>query len=107
MNQGFLSRLLVVSPESLQGGRFWRDAAPEDDAAAHAYVARLNELLRRSMPLKEGSRNELSPRVLPLSPEARVLWIAFSDEVEGQLVRGGALEPISVERRAILTPFWG
>jgi hypothetical protein len=95
MDQGFLSRVLVVSPESLQGRRFWREASPEDDVAAHAYVARLNELLRRSMPLKEGTRNELSPRVLPLSGEARALWIAFSDEVEAQLVRGGALEQIS------------
>jgi hypothetical protein len=95
LDQGFLSRVLVVAPESLQGRRFWRDATVEDDAAARAYVARLNELLRRSMPLKEGTRNELKPKALPLSAEARARWTAFSDEVESQLVRGGALEPIS------------
>ena len=47
------------------------------------------------MPLKDGTRNELEPRPLPLSPEARKLWIEFADSVERQLGPSGDLQPIS------------
>jgi hypothetical protein len=94
-DQGFLSRILVIAPDSKQGQRFWRDARPEDDAASFTYVARLNELFRRPMPIREGTRNELEPRPLTFTPQARGLWIAFADEIEAKLGPGNDLEAIS------------
>jgi hypothetical protein len=35
--------------------------------------------------------NELTPRELPLSGEARALWVAFHDEIERDMRRGGRL----------------
>jgi hypothetical protein len=46
------------------------------------------DLLSTSMTLREGTRNELEPRDLPLSPEAKAIWMAFHDTVERQLVDG-------------------
>jgi hypothetical protein len=94
-DQGLLSRILVIAPDTRQGQRFWKDISPETDDAAKRYVEYVNRLFRRRMPLKEGTRNELQPRPLPLSPEARQLWIEFADEVERQLGPHGNFQPIS------------
>ena len=94
-DQGLLSRILVLAPDSTQGQRFWRDVKDDHNEAAQKYVARLNELFRRPMPLKDGSRNELAPRVLRLSAEARAVWTAFHDEVERELPTGGLFEPVA------------
>jgi len=59
------------------------------------YRARIESLLKHPMPLKEDTRNELSPRRLRLSGEAELMWIAFSDEVEEKLTPGCEYQPIS------------
>jgi hypothetical protein len=94
-DQGLLSRILVLAPDTRQGQRFWKELSPEHDVAARAYVDQVNRLFRRPMPLKEGSRNELQPRRLPLSQEARRMWIEFADSVERQLGPQGDLAAIS------------
>jgi hypothetical protein len=58
------------------------------------YGARLLEILEGPPSLAAGTRNELAPRTLPLSAEARRLWIAFADHVEVRLGAGGELEPV-------------
>jgi hypothetical protein len=50
--------------------------------------------LRVPVPLVEGTRNELKPRVLRLSDAACALLIRFSDAIEVQLGPSGPLEPI-------------
>ena len=55
----------------------------------------MSERLARPYPLREKSRNDLEPRLLPLSPGARRNWQAFHDRVEKNLGLGGRLEPIS------------
>jgi hypothetical protein len=52
-------------------------------------------LFGRSLPLSENTDNELEPRVLELSAEAREMWIRLADHIEAQLGQGGAMEPIS------------
>jgi hypothetical protein len=54
----------------------------------------LLEIFERRLPLAEGTRNELAPRTLLLSPEARRLCVAFHDHVEKRLGPGGELEPV-------------
>jgi hypothetical protein len=72
----------------------WKSPSPESDAAATSYGARLLDILQRPLPLVEGALNELAPRVIPLSAEARHLWIGFHNHVEQRLGPGGELEPV-------------
>jgi hypothetical protein len=48
----------------------------------------------RPLPLLRGTQNTLVPRTLPLSQDARRLWIAFYDHIEKRVGAGGELEPI-------------
>jgi hypothetical protein len=94
LNQGLLSRCLVEAPESISGTRLWREPCTSADAAIKRYGARLLEILERPLPLANGKANELAPRVLPMAPGARSLWIAFADSVELQIAPEGALSPV-------------
>ena len=69
-DQGLLSRVLVAAPESIAGTRFYRDTAPEDDAAIRSYGARILSILEAPWPLAEGRRNELEPRALTIADDA-------------------------------------
>jgi hypothetical protein len=51
-------------------------------------------LLRLPLPLAEGRRNELAPRVLPLSPGARDVLQAFALALEAAQAKGGDLEGV-------------
>jgi hypothetical protein len=94
LDQGLLSRILVTAPDSAAGTRLWRDEQPETDRDLKRYGARLLDILETLLPLAPGKANELQPRNLPLSPQARVLWIAFADYVENNIAPGGELEPV-------------
>ena len=48
----------------------------------------MSSLLESPMPVVEGTRNELSPRLLELSSEAKLLWIEFYRFVEKELCEG-------------------
>lgn len=93
-DQGFLARFLVVAPPPAAGTRFWREPRPESDAALRRYSAHLLEILRREPPYRDpeaGGVSGLNPRPLRLSPDARRLWIEFSNEIEAQVGPGGGL----------------
>lgn len=94
VGQGLLSRFLVSAPESAAGTRLWREPGPEAEAALKRYGARLLDVLERPLPLAEGKLNDLAPRVLPLAPAARGLWIGFADNIETQIGPDGALSSI-------------
>jgi hypothetical protein len=94
IDQGPMSRVLLTAPEMASGTRAWREVCPKSAENIERYDARLLEILERRLPLAEGTRNELAPRTLPLSLEARKRWIGFHDHVERQLGAGGELEPI-------------
>jgi hypothetical protein len=92
--QGLLSRVLPTAPDPASGTRLWKEPSPESDPIMKRYGARLLENFERPLPLAEGTQNELAPRTLLLSPEARRLCVAFHDHVEKQLGAGGELEPV-------------
>ncbi|MBI3440869.1 MAG: DUF3987 domain-containing protein [Proteobacteria bacterium] len=76
MEQGLLSRFLVSAPESTSGTRFWHEPAPTSDGHIRGFSAKLLSILEMPLPLTRGKQNELTPRPLPLSPEARKLRIS-------------------------------
>jgi hypothetical protein len=93
-DQGFLSRMLVVSPEGTIGTRMWRDEQSQTEAELKRYHARLLSIFEAEMPLAPGKSNELEPRSLPLSQKAQQLFVQFHDHVEREMREGGSLEPI-------------
>ena len=94
LSQGLLSRCLVTAPESISGTRVWREPSDSADAAIKRYGARLLQLLEQPLPIAEGKTNELAPRMLRLTTDARKLWIAFADAIERQIAPDGALSPV-------------
>jgi hypothetical protein len=94
LGQGFLSRVLLTAPDVASGTRLWKEPPPESDANIKRYGARLLDILERPLPLAVGTHNELAPRKVALSQDARRLWIGFHDHVEQRLRQGGELEPV-------------
>ena len=99
LEQGILSRLLITAPDFAAGTRFWREPQPESDTALRRYYNKLLGILRTTPPLASNGTgppkpNELKPRLLPLSADARALWVAFADAVETDLAPNGSLRLI-------------
>ena len=80
-DQGLLSRLLVAAPESLAGEREWREPA-DIDAAMRRYIAVILALLERPAPADNAAGNDLTPRALELSAEAKSAWVVFYNRLE-------------------------
>jgi hypothetical protein len=93
-DQGLLSRLLLAAPESLAGTRKYQEPNPQDDASIKAYGAGILRILEKPPSLEPGKRNELAPRVLPLSAAATTAWQKFYDHLEGQCGAGNELVAI-------------
>jgi hypothetical protein len=92
--QGILSRILPTAPECASGHRPWHEPSCESETAMKRYGARLLYILELPLPLVAGTQNTLAPRALPLSLEARRLWIGFYNHVEKRVGSGGELEPV-------------
>ena len=90
-DQGLLSRLLISASPSLAGTRFYREPLESDEVAIQTFANKTFELLQVDPHLVEGSRNEVAPRTIPLSEEARKQFYDFSDSLEMQMGAGGEL----------------
>ena len=90
-DQGFLSRLLIAAPESLAGGRFWKEPGTEIGLALRRYIAHLLSIFETPTLASNTAGNELTPKALEMSPEARELWIEFHDAVEKSMRPDGPL----------------
>jgi hypothetical protein len=90
--QGLMARFLTAAPTSTIGTR----TRQGHDPGSHRAIARFNDqiasLLRRPLPLAEGTRNELNPPVLMLGTEARALIREFALATERAQGPGQPLE---------------
>lgn len=93
-DQGFLARTLLSWPESTAGKRPYVDCDPYQEAAIGRYWRALTDLLYDPPALREGTRNELTPRSLRLAPDAKAEWISYFNAIEKAQAPGGPLEPI-------------
>jgi len=91
-DQGLLSRILVAAPSSLAGTRLHKPVAAEDEAAIEAFGDTIKRILSIPTPLAEGKRNELEPRSLKLTDDAKKLFYKASDHIERQMGKDGGLE---------------
>lgn len=92
--QGLLSRFLMAWPESTVGNRPYVTENPYSTPGHNAYTQRISEIWDRELPVSEGTLNELLPRRLKLSPEAKRQWIAYHDSVDRDASKGRRFEPI-------------
>lgn len=91
--QGLLARCLIAQPETLAGHRPYRDVNPHENPAVVAYNAAIKMLLETPAPhWPEGDGFELKPRDLYLSDDAKLLWIAFYNQIERQQANGKELD---------------
>lgn len=93
-DQGVLSRVLVAAPASLSGTRFYKEPSLESDQKLTLYNQLIHDLLAAPMPLKADTKNELSPRIITLSQEAKAKWINYANIVEAELLPGKKYELI-------------
>ena len=91
--QGLLPRCLIAQPQSLAGTRMFKDVDASASAEISVFHQRMHMLLRKTPPLMSGGDGcELQPALLPMSPDARALWIEFHDEIERAQAPGGEFE---------------
>jgi putative DNA primase/helicase len=94
IGQGLLSRCLVTYPGSTIGTRPYIESDISTSLAGRDYFSTMTSLLEMQLPLAEGQRNELKPRELYLSSEAKQEWITFHDHIEILMREGGDLSDI-------------
>jgi hypothetical protein len=95
LDQGLLFRFLPTAPASTMGTRLTAQLTPARENDLGQYYARMGVLLHLTPRLKPGTTNELDPRVLRLTEEARAMARAFADSIEAQLVPHGDLRPVA------------
>jgi len=92
--QGFLARCLLAWPASTAGHRPYRAGDVQADPRMQVFHSRLSALLRVPDPMRDGERNELEPRRLPLDDDAKAFWIRVHDAIEVRQKVGGEYETI-------------
>ena len=94
IGQGILARCLATYPDSTIGNRLYRAVDISTCSESRAYFSAMMTLLEYPRPIAEGQRNELAPREIHLSPEAKNEWIGFHDHIEQLMKEGRELSTI-------------
>lgn len=93
-DQGFLSRILITAPSEVSGTRFHAEPKPSSRPLIERYGACLLQLLEKPWPVRENTRQELEPKTLVFSSEAKARWIEFYNDIEATLGPDGKLRAI-------------
>ncbi len=93
IDQGILSRVLMVKPDSTKGTRLFRDVDFQGSAAVAKYNQAVTALLNSWRWDKE--TGELSLNAIGLTVDAMRMWIAYHDHIERQQGQDGVYRPIT------------
>lgn len=95
-HQGFLPRCLISFPLSTAGKRPYVEKNVREDSAIIKYYERLNLLLDKEFPVAPypAPQNELIPRKMTLTAEAKNEWICYHNSIDRDLAPGKRLELI-------------
>ena len=85
LDQGLLSRCLISWPESTAGSRKYRETNLGQQPAIIAFNQRMSRICERDLPTTPDAPQELKPREISLSSEAKKAWIEFHNENERDL----------------------
>lgn len=88
---GFWARFLIAVPLSTQGTRYFEDA-PADWPRLKAYERRIVTILET--PISFDAMGNLTPNILPLTHDAKNIWVQFHDDIESQLTASGDLADV-------------
>lgn len=89
IGQGFLPRCLLAWPSSTIGTRRYVEADLSSDPGMVRYWSRMRALLEREPTVRHGTRNQLEPRDLTLTPEAKAYWTQVQDAIEADMGERG------------------
>jgi hypothetical protein len=92
--QGFTSRILMCTPISLIGTRMHKEAQPEAAHTLQQFKSRVLSIMEEQYPLVPDKQNELAPREVSFSAEAKAMFWQFADAVEKEMAPGGEYESI-------------
>jgi hypothetical protein len=92
MGQGLLARFLITRPASLAGTRLYKDGNPSADERLGLYWKTMTAWLKKDM--LENEQGELTPSKLPLTQEAKALWVKAYNAIEKELAPQGGLGDI-------------
>ena len=92
--QGLLARFLLTRPDATAGTRTRLDHSQRSEIVLSHFETRIAEMLRQPLPVREGTRNELEPPLVPLSTEARAVLEEFYIKTEIAQAEGGLLESV-------------
>ena len=84
--QGFLARTLLTWPESTIGTREYVAEDLAADPAMRRYWQCMQDRLSIPSSTRQGTRNELSPRTLTLTPEAKDYWVDVVNRIERDML---------------------
>ncbi|MBS0570890.1 MAG: DUF3987 domain-containing protein, partial [Proteobacteria bacterium] len=87
--QGFLARCLIAAPESTAGNRAYVEADLSQDPAMLTFYERMRVLLSHAPRLRDGTRSELDPRALELTPSAKEVWTKVYNFIEARCKTDG------------------
>lgn len=90
MKQGILARFLIAEADSLAGTRLYKNSNPMEHSAVIRFHQVIRDLLAHVPATRECGALELP--ALPLSREAKEIWIASYNGTERELSPGGLLE---------------
>jgi Protein of unknown function (DUF3987) len=93
IDQGILSRMLMVKPESTKGTRLFKNVDYQNSTEVSRYNKQVTALINSWRWGKETGELDLSP--IGLSSDAFKLWIDYHDHVERQHGQDGAYHPIT------------
>ena len=89
-DQGLFGRFLVSFPEGKSGSRFYREISNYDKNKIDTYHNRLKKILDIPFTVEDDDEiNVLALEAMELTPEAKKLFIEFSDCIEKDLKEGG------------------
>lgn len=94
--QGFLPRCLISFPETTAGKRPYVEEDISKDPAIIKYNNHFNLMLDTKLPVAPypAPQNELIPRKIILTKEAKAEWVLYHNAIDQELAPGGRLEPI-------------
>lgn len=87
--QGFMARCLLGWPEPTAGTRDYIPESLRENADVLRFGDRIRQLLELPLPMKDEGGNELEPRRLSLTPNAKAAWTQLYNAIERQEAPGG------------------
>ena len=98
-NQGFLSRFIVAFPQSLVGQRRYIPVDLSKTSEMRDYYEHVEQLLKTPLPMRTDEKtglelNELEPRTVTLTPEAKRAWVQAYENIEAESGNGRLFELI-------------